>query len=354
MKLMIVDDEKLLRSGFRHMTDWESKGIQIVGEAINGEDALNKLENIQPDVVLTDINMPVMNGIDLTKQIKAKYPHIIVIILSGYDDYKYIRESMKYGASDYLLKASIDVDGIYEMLHKLNISNNDAFLLNASTIGTDMEPILQFDKEKILNHLELQQFKNLKIYITEAVKRTSQKDIPLLQDSLRDLFFFIHFHLDRLNLLSKYFEKRKYINNSSVGLITDLAKAIEWISILIDEIEKSCETASPKHKDKIKKVIDIINKQYHEPKLTLSSIAQDLYVNKNYLCDIFKLETGTTINQYISDIRINSAKELIRKSQMTLNDISEKVGYSDYNYFSRVFKKKMGLTPSSYQKMYGK
>lgn len=116
MKLMIVDDEKLLRNGFKHMTDWDSKGIHIISEAINGQDALIKIQQNIPDIVLTDINMPVMNGIELTKRIKESYPNIIVIVLSGYDDYEYVRESMKYGASDYLLKASVDTDEIFDLL----------------------------------------------------------------------------------------------------------------------------------------------------------------------------------------------------------------------------------------------
>ncbi len=348
---MIVDDEKLLRNGFRHMADWNSKGIQIISEAINGKDALEKLKEVHPDVVLTDINMPVMNGIELTKEIKKIYPYIIVIILSGYDDYDYIRESMKNGASDYLLKASIDVDDLCEMLQKLKIQEN--LFPIVSEMSAEEYP-LDFDKTKVLQFLETLNFDDLKSYITILISNNSSLPIEYIQELLRDLFFFIQFQLDHLKLLSKYLKTRKYINSTSITLINDHVSAVEWIQLIIDEIAKSCSATKPVSKIKIENVLEIIKSDFKEPNLSLSSIADRLYMNKNYLCDIFKSETNTTINQYIADIRINEAKKLMRTTNKSLYTISEIVGYADYNYFSRVFKKKMGIPPSEYYKMYSK
>ena len=352
MKLMIVDDEKLLRNGFRHMTDWASKGIEIISEAMNGEDALEKLQHVEPDVVLTDINMPVMNGIELTKRIKTLYPHIIVVILSGYDNYDYIRDSMKNGANDYLLKASIDVDDIYEMLQKLHIEEKNNFLSSANSPGEETPMV--FDDQKIINFIELKQFQYLTDYVINVLRENEECPISSLQDILRDLLFFIQFHLDRLNALSTYLKRRKYLHSSSVNMITDMASAIDWVSLVLSEITKNCESGASQHKTKVNEIIAIITDDYANPDLTLSFIAEKLFLNKNYLCDIFKAETGATINQYIATTRINAAKELIRQGQWSLTMISEQVGYKDYNYFSRVFRKKLGISPREYGKMYDK
>jgi two-component system, response regulator YesN len=101
-KLLIVDDESLLRQGFMHMTDWSAHGFQIIGEAGNGREALEMIIQKSPDIIVTDIKMPVMDGVELTKAVKEKYPHIQVVILSSYDDFEYVRKTLRLGAFDYI------------------------------------------------------------------------------------------------------------------------------------------------------------------------------------------------------------------------------------------------------------
>lgn len=349
LKIMIVDDEKLLRKGFQYMTNWQSKGIEVVAEASNGTDALAKLETTNVDVILTDINMPVMNGIELTKQVKNLYPQIIVVVLSGYDDYNFIRESMKNGASDYLLKASIDIEELYETLKKLTISKKGHLNIPVDTISDN----LWYNEGVVLDFLEIKEFDKLKTYIFSLIENSNNFTIFNLQENLRDLFFFIQFHLERLNQYSEDIEKRKFVNSNSVSLINDYNSAFEWVSFLLDEFEKKYNHIISPHKQKIDRVNKYVIQNYNHPDLSLSTIACELHLNKNYLCDIFKSETGFTINQFIINTRINYAKEFIRNNDdFSLQEISEKVGYSDYNYFSRVFKKITGMSPRSYSKMY--
>lgn len=103
-KLLIVDDENQIREGLKKILNWEEYGIEICGEAFNGKQALAMIENILPQIVLTDIKMPEMDGISLLKELKAKGLATKVIVLSGYDDFSLVRQAMKYGAVDYLLK----------------------------------------------------------------------------------------------------------------------------------------------------------------------------------------------------------------------------------------------------------
>lgn len=249
MNVMIVDDEKLLRNGFRYMTNWAEKGITIVGEAMNGQDALEQIPLLQPDVVLTDIKMPIMDGVALTRQIKQLYPHIAVIILSSYDDYDYVRESMKLGASDYLLKAAIDVDELYEILQRL-------YTPPISAPAESLPP-----SEQLLT-------------VSNATSNT----------------------------------------------------------------------------ELIQSIIDYIETHYTE-NISLASIADYFYINKNYLCNLFKAETETTINEYIASLRIEKAKSLMRKRNLSLLQISTDIGYQNQTYFNRVFKRKTGFSPSEYIKL---
>ena len=104
-KLLIVDDEKQVREGLKRLLPWQDYGITIIGEAINGREARwESYEDQRPDIVLLDIQMPVMNGLELAKRIHGQYPECKFIVLSGYNDFARVREAMKYGAVDYLLK----------------------------------------------------------------------------------------------------------------------------------------------------------------------------------------------------------------------------------------------------------
>lgn len=102
--LLIVDDENQIREGLRRILNWEEYGIRICGEACDGEQALSMIEKWEPQIVLTDIKMPGMDGVLLLKEIRDRKLDIKVIILSGYDDFSLVRQTMKYGAVDYLLK----------------------------------------------------------------------------------------------------------------------------------------------------------------------------------------------------------------------------------------------------------
>lgn len=117
-KILIVEDEFLLRQGIKNLVNWEEEGFQIVGEASNGEDAIRCMEQMHPHIVITDIVMPVMNGIELTGVIHERYPEVQVVVLSSYSDFEYIKSAMKNGADDYLLKPTMNPETLLEAVKK--------------------------------------------------------------------------------------------------------------------------------------------------------------------------------------------------------------------------------------------
>lgn len=116
--LLIVEDEYLVRQGIRSLVDFERFQIDQINEAKDGVEAWDFIEKHQPDIVLTDINMPRMNGIQLAQLIKEAYPHIHLVFLTGYDEFDYALSAVKLGADDYLLKPFSKAD-IEEMLAKV-------------------------------------------------------------------------------------------------------------------------------------------------------------------------------------------------------------------------------------------
>ena len=118
LKLMIVDDEAVIRTGIRTCLNWESMKIDVVGEAGNGRDALNRALLLVPDIVITDIKMPIINGIEFSRRLLEKRPATKIVFLTGYSDYEYMKQAIRLGIKDYLLKP-VHVPDLEKMIQKL-------------------------------------------------------------------------------------------------------------------------------------------------------------------------------------------------------------------------------------------
>ena len=104
LKVVLVDDEIMIREGFKRLFDWEAHGCEVVGEAADGMEALAQIDSLLPDIVIMDINIPVMNGLKVIEVSRVKHPEIAYVIVSGYDDFAYCRQALRLQITDYILK----------------------------------------------------------------------------------------------------------------------------------------------------------------------------------------------------------------------------------------------------------
>ncbi len=104
LRVLLVDDEIMIREGFKKLFDWETHGCTVAGEAADGMEALAKIDTLNPDIVIMDINIPIMNGLKVIKMSRIKHPDTAFIIVSGYDDFSYCREALRLKITDYILK----------------------------------------------------------------------------------------------------------------------------------------------------------------------------------------------------------------------------------------------------------
>lgn len=118
IKVLIADDEYIMRQGLKYMINWEDEGYEIVGEASNGQEALKLTQELSPHIIICDIVMPVLDGVDFSQLIHENYPNIQLIILSGYDKFEYVRNTLINGAVDYILKPTLTPDGMRSTLKK--------------------------------------------------------------------------------------------------------------------------------------------------------------------------------------------------------------------------------------------
>ena len=117
VKVFLVEDESIIRRGIRDNIAWESHGFEFVGEAGDGEYAYPLLLNTKPDILITDIKMPFMDGLELSRLVKKSLPKTRIIILSGYNEFEYAKEAIKIGISDYLLKPVTSVSLLDTLKH---------------------------------------------------------------------------------------------------------------------------------------------------------------------------------------------------------------------------------------------
>jgi len=120
LKVLLVDDEIALRDGFRRLFDWEKHNCEIVGEASDGVSAYNAIEALRPDIVIMDICIPIMNGLEVIRRVRPRYPQTAFVIVSGYDDFSYCREALRLKVEEYLLKP-VNFDEFSDIIDNLKI-----------------------------------------------------------------------------------------------------------------------------------------------------------------------------------------------------------------------------------------
>lgn len=146
-KVLIVDDEAIVRMGLKMLIDWEKRGYELIGEAANGRVALEIMEKKIPDIVLTDIKMPEMDGIELIKEISRLYPKVKCVVLSNYNELDIVKKAMKYGAVDYFMKISVDGENLIEILKQVSLMTCKNNLLNSGSI--DLESKIDENEDSI-------------------------------------------------------------------------------------------------------------------------------------------------------------------------------------------------------------
>lgn len=158
-RILIVDDEYILRQGIRFMMNWEEEGFEIAGEASNGKEALDMMEEVKPHIILCDIAMPVMDGLDFIKIVSRKYPRTQILVLSSYDKFDYVRQALLNGAADYVLKPTLNPEKLLSLVTSLaqKIPNFKLKRQEHATLNKTLENYLK-EKEVLLPAPELQNF----------------------------------------------------------------------------------------------------------------------------------------------------------------------------------------------------
>ncbi len=530
LKVFLAEDEFIIREGIKNNIDWQAHGYEFCGEASDGELAFPLIQKTRPDILITDIKMPFVDGLALSRLVKKELPETEIIILSGYEEFDYAKEAIQIGVARYLLKPINgetllqEIDSVAEIilgkqkekeirekyqkemeenslrdqmdlfqhlvtgdcsmeellsvadkldlkimapwysivLLKIQSMKHDYEEYSGSIVAVDErivklaepEHVLIFDRalegraflfkadseEELLAYQKeylgdvkevLSGYANLRYFggIGTPVNRlreipasfedashafahrylvaescildssllmqegaAEQEDFRIsavnpeqidrakMQEFLRtgdldEVIYFVDEFFGKLDggaMKSRIF--RQYITMDAYFSIADFLKGLglqkdeieapdQDSSILQDEksamdyivriMNKALvlreKKASSRYEDVVSEVIHYIEDNYAQEELSLNLLASHVNFSPNHLSMIFSQQTGQTLIRYLTDYRMNRAKELLRCSSKKSSVISMEVGYKDPHYFSYLFKKTQGMTPTQYR-----
>lgn len=523
-----VDDEPIVLEGIRSKIDWEGSGFSLVGEATDGEIALSMLHELKPDILVTDIKMPFMDGLELAATIKRIQPWIKIIILSGHDEFDYAKKAISIGIEEYLLKpftpdelleslkkaaAQIDkerkqlsdISRLKEELKSNEMLKKKELLVSLVHDSEDMAVVMQKSQELGLNLIS----RFYKVIISRIKSRTdniqNQQEACSLLNSYSDSWekvecFFHHSnllvcivkgstreeldeatfhtaetighiatknedctvltaigktveHLSQINLSYEdakrllevenkdsqnriissddleensgdggeaaselldfkdsdpLVDRLKYAGKNDISAIIDesmelirknqgqfkvfasyiLVDLIFAVSKLVEKLGGDMKEIKPEllqrkfvdeavsNEELFKKTLEqvlsfalefrdskmtgkygavilkakrFIEENYADPNTTLTTVAEAVCLSPNHFSTIFSQECKTTFIEYLTDVRIENAKRLMKETDMKGYDIAYECGFSDPHYFSYIFKKNTGLSPREYK-----
>lgn len=374
-KILFVDDERLIREGIASLIDWKHLCGEELKLAENAGVALEYLEQERFEIVITDIYMQDIDGIELARQIKARWPTIKVLLLSAYEDFEYAKAAIEAGVFKYLLKPVTPEEleeAVMEALEKEKIisvyqTQMEKNLWKDIAYGnmrdkSDIEERIRQSGLSVKNTgiccvvLEAEDFSKLHRISAEAEEAAAGSFADYLNTIFinRQMVVLLRREPTTAELLAfqdKMTDLTDAMVRTAVGSyaaeLLNLPSCIEAASY---KIREGMPGISDETDDIVLKSMKIIREEIRNKEFNINTIARSLHVTPAYFSRVFKKKMGITCIEYIQKQRIALAKELLAFTDLNNQEISEKTGYASVYYFNQQFKKITGETPGYYRK----
>ncbi|MFR4595655.1 MAG: response regulator [Oscillospiraceae bacterium] len=391
LSVVVADDEQELLGAVCQLIDWEGIGFKLVGRASNGLDALQLVEELQPDFLLTDIHMPFISGTALAAQVKAVQPLIQVAFLSGYDEFEYAQQGIASEVIAYLLKPismaqlTQELIEIHRKIEKkqadFSAARQDASNYQAVAAAMLLDCYFYTGRVENLKALSRMGLAPESIRsVTVAALSCADADAQACQTALgaaekflsrqypcrgfcsagrivllltsENGFLQLHAAIDELRRALK----RLLDLDVSAGISKEHAPDADFHEAYKEAMEalKTAETESgfcaadgQSGIDQLcGRVLQIIDKEYMDETLTLQSVSDRLHVSASYLGPNIKKNAGDTFINLLIRKRMAVALNLLQSSDSRIAEIARRCGYSDQSYFGYCFKKFYGVSPA--------
>lgn len=354
--VLIVDDVEVMRLKIMRLKIWgEVSGFQIVSQAVNGQDALMKLKGSPVDLVITDIKMPLLGGIELTQIITQQKLAQCVVLLSDYTDFSHARQGFTSGAFDFIGKP-INEEALYELLKRVteylvNIKIQKEAVTRLETVVTDhihnIHSIKEF--EGIVEHMKCGNSIVLLETVDSMIKTvvTTFKDDfiqsrRIISKATREIVETVIAQYSFITLFYDMAMLKDFMMCEDVKTLSE--QVITVIKSLICFMEKFIINEQPLIKQVCYYALENVDQD-----ISVGGIAQAMFISKNYLSVTFKEKTGLMLMEYLTMVKIERAKKLILDNQLKNYQVAGQLGFKDNEYFSKLFKKYAGISPTDYR-----
>lgn len=359
VRVIFADDEVETRDNIVACINWEKNGIDIVGTADNGEQALKLILEKKPDIAIIDIYMPILNGLEVIEQARETLdvPPVFIIV-SGYDDFSYAQKAIRLNVEEYLLKPFRPNDlldavrkAVWHMDFHKDSENDDFFTFirncnDESNITSKLDTHYSIqDERKVLSSIAV----GTEDEVIEAVTSFCDHCIEDQQPASA----LINAQMLCVEIKRMIIERNKDIN------LTNLFIKRTWTyanmhAQLKDTLMEAAFAAydyldTAKNKSSvIMDAVQYIEKNYAKD-LTLSEVASHIYVSPSYLSYLFKQKMNINFMAYIHEVRMEKAKKLLMNAQFSVREIANMVGYNCEKHFLQKFKSMYNMTPSQFR-----
>ena len=415
-KLLLVEDEFFVRMGMRETIDWQKAGVEYIGDADNGKEGLRLACELDPDIIITDIRMPEMNGLELIDACRKQGLKAQFIVMSAHNEFAYAKEALQLGVCDYVLKPAYEeqlLQAVRKAVAVVEKANKAAAAQNlvdrVRSVAKDyvlLKVVLDtaLNDEAIRNEfasvsLDVPESGNFVVFVRIRdyyllLQNHTQEEInrfhSAMNEQLRKAFsvyapedcWILSSERSNLILLAHDAQEEKaavsLLKNQLITLCRSMETLFPDFTITVgisrrtgclreisqgytqaytaaymntviskNSVNYIMEGAEGSFRWEIAGALSYINAHYSE-NISIESIAEELDISSSHLMHLFKEVMGKTINESITEYRMQAAQLMLRNSNFNIAEISERSGYKNAKYFTRVFKRYTGMTPSEY------
>ncbi|MFU0832344.1 MAG: hypothetical protein ACFWUC_05310 [Oscillospiraceae bacterium] len=407
-KLIFADDEKLVRDKISQMVDWESHGFSLVGCCSNGYDLMELIEREVPDLVILDINMPFINGLEASRQIRHSYPHIRLVFLTGFTEFEYAKQAVEVNALKYIVKPVTEqelhevlcqarealdeerkqIQKMTELMHcyKQNqvalmqdilrgSASGSTIYDRASAQGLDWSSdtffqVAVFSVDRIgigPNWLDSDEKTMLYALCNVTTELAQQKQLGIVCMN-GDTVVLIGYSSDEKDFsvrMQEFVESILHLTSDQLqfSVTAGLGNVYQGYTQITSSFNEAMLALKLRAKEgggqlftmqdlqehagghaAVWDAVNYIESTYADPNLSADAVCSHLHLSPSYLRALFKRHTGSTIIGYITKARMERARTLLEGGKLKNSQIAERVGYTDPHYFSYCFKRYFGVS----------
>lgn len=341
MQVLIVDDDYMVCCCVQRQINWKGIGCEEPEIVCNGQAALEYIEKNRPDIVISDIRMPIMDGLELCTMVTEKYPDISMIFLSAYEDFAAARLALRCNVKGYLLKP-LDRDGLNElesMVYDIVCQKSNKALFYKIAADEYHDFLLDIIVKQDVDTLE-ELFDKIKEFYEDPAVR----NINIWTHMITPVYAYQYSRWNADSRLIYEEEKRAkegirtLSREDKITYLRDL-----YLRVMAEDNRNESEG------DIMDEIHKTIQEKFTSTDFNISMLAEMLKLTPAYIGRLFFERTGTRLVDYLSDLRLEHACKMLRETAVPVKEICVASGYMDANYFARLFRRKVGMSPVEYR-----